>query len=58
MTATASKTVKAIREGVKVLTLQPGIGRPAEDMTPECREWLIDIGHSGCVTCTVWKVIR
>lgn len=46
----ASKAVKAIREGVKVLTLQPGIGRPTVDMAPEYREWLIDFGHSGYVT--------
>lgn len=46
----ASRAVKAIRKSVKVLALQPGIGRPAEDMTPEFREWLIDFGHSGYVT--------
>lgn len=46
----ASKAVKAVREGVKVLALQPGIGRPVEDMAPEFREWLIDFGHSGYVT--------
>jgi plasmid stabilization system protein ParE len=48
-TDAARKAVKAIREGVKVLALQPGIGRPAEDMEPEFREWLIDFGHSGYV---------
>ena len=41
--------MKAIREGVKVLALQPGIGRPVEDMEPEFREWLIDFGDSGYV---------
>lgn len=46
----AKKAVKVIREGVKVLGLQPGIGRPAEAMAPEFREWLIDFGHSGYVT--------
>lgn len=46
----ASKAVKAIKEGVNVLALQPGIGRPVEDMAPEFREWLIDFGHSGYVT--------
>ena len=29
------KPVKAIRESIKVLAHQPGIGRPAEDMEPE-----------------------
>ncbi len=48
-TEAAQKTVKTIREGVKVLALQPGMGRPAEEMSPEFREWLIDFGHSGYV---------
>lgn len=34
---------------MKVITKQPGIGRPAEDMDPEFREWLIDFGNSGYV---------
>jgi plasmid stabilization system protein ParE len=45
----ARRAVKSIREGVKVLALQPGIGRPAEDMEPEYREWIIDFGGSGYV---------
>ena len=45
----ARRAVKSIREGVKVLALQPGIGRPAEDMEHEYREWLIDFGGSGYV---------
>ncbi len=43
----AKRAVRAIREGVSVLALQPGMGRPAEDMEPEYREWMIDFGHSG-----------
>ena len=46
-TDAAKKAVKTIREGVKVLALQPGMGRPPEEMAPEFREWLIDFGHSG-----------
>lgn len=45
----ARKAVKAIREGVKILASQPRMGRPAEEMAPEFREWLIDFGHSGYV---------
>lgn len=41
--------VQAIRQGVKVLTLQPGMGRPIEDLPVEFREWLIDFGDSGYV---------
>lgn len=43
----AQRAVRAIRQGVKLQ--QPGIGRPAEDMEPEFREWLVDFGDSGYV---------
>jgi plasmid stabilization system protein ParE len=45
----AKHAVKAIRQGVKVLGQQPGIGRPIEDMPDEFREWVIDFGDSGDV---------
>lgn len=45
----AKRAVQGIRGGMKVITKQPGIGRPAEDMDPEFREWLIDFGNSGYV---------
>lgn len=45
----AKRAVRTIRDGMKVMTKQPGIGRPAEDMEPEFREWLIDFGASGYV---------
>lgn len=45
----ARRAVKTIRESVQILPLQPGIGRPAQDMEPEYREWLIDFGQSGYV---------
>ena len=48
-TDAAKRAVKAIREGVKILAAQPGVGRPAEDMEPEYREWLIDFGDSGYI---------
>lgn len=43
----ARRAVKAIREGVKIIAHQPGIGRPVEEMDPEYREWLINFGDSG-----------
>jgi plasmid stabilization system protein ParE len=46
----ATRAVKAIGEGVKVIAQQPGIGRPMEEMEPEYREWPIDFGDSGYVT--------
>jgi plasmid stabilization system protein ParE len=48
-TDAAKRAAKAIREGVKILAAQPGVGRPAEDMEPEYREWLIDFGDSGYI---------
>lgn len=45
----ARRAVKAIREGVKIIAQHPGVGRPAEDMEPEYREWPIDFGDSGYV---------
>lgn len=45
----ARRAVRAIRDAMKIVALQPGIGRPAEEMDPEYREWLIDFGDSGYV---------
>jgi plasmid stabilization system protein ParE len=45
----SSIRVTAIRQGVKVLSLQPGMGRPVEDMNNEFRDWIIDFGDSGYV---------
>ena len=46
----AKRAVKAIRNGVKILATHPAIGRPAEEMEPEFREWMIDFGDSGYIT--------
>ena len=45
----ASKAVKAIREGMRIVTEHPGAGRPVDRMDPEFREWLIGFGDSGYV---------
>ena len=45
----AKRAVKAIREGVKVVAQQPGMGRPVQDMEPQYREWLINFGDSGYI---------
>lgn len=45
----AKRAIKAIRQDVKVLSLQPGMGRPAADMDDEFRDWIIDFGDSGYV---------
>lgn len=43
----ASRAVRAIRGGLKVIGHQPEIGRPVADMEPEYREWLVEFGDSG-----------
>lgn len=45
----AKRAIKTVRQGVKVLGQQPGIGRPIEDLPNEFREWLINFGDSGYV---------
>ena len=43
----ARRAISAIRQGFKTIARQPGIGRPAEDMDPDYREWPIEFGGSG-----------
>jgi plasmid stabilization system protein ParE len=45
----SKRAVMAIRQGIKVLTLQPHMGRPVENMDDEFRDWIIDFGDSGYV---------
>lgn len=45
----AKRAIMTVRQAVKVLGHQPGIGRPIEDMPDEFREWVIDFGDSGYV---------
>ncbi|MCL2830343.1 MAG: type II toxin-antitoxin system RelE/ParE family toxin [Betaproteobacteria bacterium] len=45
----AKRAVSTLREGVKIISVHPEIGRPVEDMEPEYREWRIDFGDSGYV---------
>lgn len=47
--AAATRAIKSVRQGVKVLGYQTGIGRTVEDIPEEFREWLIDFGNSGYV---------
>ena len=45
----AKEAIKAIRTHVNILAEQPGAGRPAEQMAPEFREWIIPFGGSGYI---------
>ncbi|MEI7995182.1 MAG: type II toxin-antitoxin system RelE/ParE family toxin [Methylococcaceae bacterium] len=46
----AKRAVKAIRASVRIIAKHPEIGRPAEGMEPEYREWVINFGDSGYIT--------
>jgi plasmid stabilization system protein ParE len=45
----AQRVVKVIRSGVQVIAQHPEVGRPADEMDPEYREWMIGFGNSGYV---------
>lgn len=45
----AKRAVSAIRQGVRILSAQPKIGRLIEDMPDSFREWPIDFGNSGYI---------
>jgi plasmid stabilization system protein ParE len=45
----AKRAVKTIRASVRVIAQHPEIGRPAEGMEAEYREWVIAFGDSGYI---------
>jgi len=45
----ARRAGEAIRQGVKALGRHPRMGRVADDLPEQFREWLIDFGDSGYV---------
>lgn len=45
----AKRAVTAIRQGVKVLSLQPDMGKLVGEMDDEFRDWIIDFGDGGHV---------
>ena len=45
----AKQAAIVIRESVNILAKYPEIGRPAQEMEPEYREWPIAFGNSGYV---------
>ena len=47
--AAARRAGETIIKAVQVLRQQPMVGRPVEDLPPEYREWVIDLGASGYV---------
>ncbi len=46
----ARRAMRTIRNGVKVLAMHPEIGRPADEMPAEFREWFVPFGQSGYLT--------
>jgi plasmid stabilization system protein ParE len=45
----ARRAIASIKSSANILAKQPHIGRPAEGMSPEFREWLIEFGNSGYI---------
>jgi plasmid stabilization system protein ParE len=43
----ARRSAKVIIKALQILSLQPGIGRPAQDLGPDFRELPIDFGATG-----------
>jgi addiction module RelE/StbE family toxin len=45
----AERSVHAIRSGIQIIADHPEAGRPADEMEPEYREWIIEFGGSGYI---------
>lgn len=45
----AKAAAQAIRDGMQIVADHPEVGRPADNMDPEFREWPISFGASGYV---------
>jgi plasmid stabilization system protein ParE len=45
----ARRAIKAIREGVRILSKNPEIGRPVDELPTEFREWIIEFGQGAYV---------
>jgi plasmid stabilization system protein ParE len=45
----ASRAVRTIRQGMRLLGQHPEIGRPVEELPPEFREWVIEFGQGDYV---------
>ena len=45
----ARRAAAAIRSGMQIVADHPDVGRPADNMDPEFREWPISFGASGYV---------
>ena len=45
----AKRAVKAIRQGARLLTKFPEMGRPVEELPTEFREWVIEFGSGAYV---------
>jgi len=45
----ARRAVRTIRQGLKLLGKNPGMGRPVEELPAEFREWVIEFGSGAYV---------
>ena len=45
----ATRAIKVIRQGIKLLERHPEAGRPADGLPIEFREWSLDFGSAGYI---------
>jgi len=45
----ALRAIRTIRQGVKALGKHPAIGRPLDELPPEFREWVIELGQAAYI---------
>jgi len=45
----ARRAIQAIRRGLKLLSGNPQIGRPIDELPPEFREWIVEFGQGAYV---------
>ena len=48
-TEAASRAIKTLRQGLKILEKYPEIGRPVPEYSEEYREWVIEFGQAAYV---------
>ena len=45
----AQRAIAAIRQGVRMLSIHPEIGRPVDELPIEMREWIVEFGSGAYV---------
>ena len=45
----AQRAIAAIRQGVRMLSTHPEIGRPVDELPIEMREWIVEFGNGAYI---------